>query len=90
MLNRIKGVKAKRRLEYQEGSYDLDLNLPMNIQCKTGVMPPRIEVILNSMPPSKTNWSVAISKRDRNKIIVGMYIDDWIDLISEWKERGEL
>jgi hypothetical protein len=89
-LRTIKGVDAKRRLEYQEGSYDIDCNLPFKIQCKISAKPPRVDTILNTMFLDKLTYNVVITKRDRCKAVVGMYLDDWLDLIKEWNELKNL
>ena len=34
-------------------------------------------------------YPVAICKVDRSRPTATMYLDDWLELVREWKERGE-
>jgi len=94
LLQKIKGVKAKRKLEYQEGGYkDIETNLPFRIQCKCCKMPPRADLILKEMLKSKNplEYDIYISKKTSNRNpTVSMSLEDWIDLIKEWWEVKNL
>jgi hypothetical protein len=78
--------KAKRHLEFQveeaEG-YDLDNTGPYRIQCKRH----KNYVPVNTIEEVKAKGiPVLITKADRKKDVVCMYLNDWINILSRLKE----
>jgi hypothetical protein len=80
---------AKRKLEYQEGSVDIETQLPFAIQCKCQKQPSIFNAIEEAkLGKKKSNklWALAIIKRDREEPIYAMPESDFIDLLKEWNE----
>jgi hypothetical protein len=67
---------AKRQLEYQEGlGYDLQNTGDLSIQCKVGKSFKIEKALKEAVRPKKI--AVAITKQDREDIVVSMYWKDF-------------
>ena len=67
---------AKRQLEYQEGlGYDIQNTGDLSIQCKVGKSFRIEKALKEAIQPKKV--AVAVTKKDREYIIVSMYWKDF-------------
>lgn len=68
--------KAKRNLEYQEGmGYDIENTGILSVQCKVGKSFKIENALKEAERPKKI--PVAITKRDREEIVVSLYWKDF-------------
>lgn len=76
-------AKAQRQLEYQEGlGVDLEHTGPFDVQCKVGKRPPTPWVALEEIPENKPRVPVAHLKKDRQKPVVCLYEEDWMQIVA--------
>jgi hypothetical protein len=79
---------AKRQLEYQEGlGYDIQGTGNLSIQCKVGKSF-KIEKALKEAI-QKNKIPVAITKRDREDIVVSMYFKDFEFFLTAYLDIGK-
>lgn len=83
--------EAKRHLEMQmqeAKGYDLDNTPPFKIQLKRGKKYASITKIEEAAREvSSDEAPVLITKGDRQRDVVVMYLDDWIDLVREAQDE---
>jgi hypothetical protein len=85
IVNALKDVfpDAKRNLEYQEGQgVDIANTGEFSIQCKVGKSF-RIEPALHEAY-KKDKIALAVTKKDRQEIIVSMYFEDFKKLLISY------
>lgn len=61
------------------------------VECKVGKAPPlrpALEQAIVAMGDRKGMWPVAVVKEDRYPATVTMRMDDFLELVGEWWERG--
>lgn len=74
---------AKRQLEYQEGlGYDIQNTGNLSIQCKIGKSFKIEKALKEAIQPKKI--AVAITKQDREDIVVSMYWKDFEYFLAEY------
>ena len=61
---------------------------PFAIECKHGKRP-NIRAAYEQARSAPGVWPIAITRKDRDVVLVTMGFDDFFDLIAEWQERGE-
>lgn len=83
--------KARRGLQYQDGIQCADVEgTPFHIECKRGRKPnPRAAMVqaLGDAKPGRI--PVVVVKDDHKPPFVCMAWEDFIDLVTEWVERGQ-
>jgi hypothetical protein len=74
---------AKRQLEYQEGlGYDIQNTGDLSVQCKVGKSFKIEKALKEAIQPKKI--AVAITKQDREQIVVSMYWKDFEYFLAEY------
>ena len=84
--------QARRGLQYQdgEGCPDVTNAGPFHVECKRGKLPnPRAALKQATDDAGKGMIPLCVIKDDRCEPFAVMRWADLLDLVSEWKERGE-
>jgi len=95
VVNRLKAIgftDAKRGFQMRGGAAECpDVSAgPFHIECKVGKKPPirtALETAVTTCP--KGMVPVAVIKEDRREPYIVMPLEDFEDLIKEWRERNE-
>lgn len=79
---------AKRQLEYQEGlGYDLQNTGDLSVQCKVGKSFKIENALKEAIRPKKI--AVAITKRDKEDIVVSMYWKDFEYFLTSYLKNNQ-
>jgi hypothetical protein len=64
---------------------------PFHVECKVGRRPNIGAALAQAIDDAPSSlWPVAICKKDRESATATMLLDDWYDLVREWRERGAI
>ena len=83
--------EARRGLQYQDGMQCSDVvNTPIHVECKRCKKVDYRAAMRQARAECRPGYApVVVAKDDREDAVVMMLLDDWIDLVKEWKERTE-
>ena len=93
-FRRIFGDRVKRGWQTRQGNDAPDVDgTPFWVECKVGACP-NIYAAMDQADAALSKAGdvrapLAVIKRDRRFPLAVMYLGDFLDLVQEWKERGE-
>lgn len=84
--------EAKRGLQTRGGAAECpDVHAgPFDVECKVGKRPPIRQALDTATEHARRGQiGIAVIKEDRKPPFVVIGLDDFLDLVQEWKQRGE-